>query len=91
VSAYVDDAQIPAAVGRLGPRLWSHLTADTVDELHAFAAKLGLKRHWYQERRTVDRCHYDVTEWQRDRAIKLGAVAETTVEGAKRRIASRTA
>lgn len=28
----------------------AHLTADTLDELHAFAARLGLKREWFQDR-----------------------------------------
>lgn len=27
-----------------------HLTADTLDELHAFAARLGLKRVWFQDK-----------------------------------------
>jgi hypothetical protein len=44
---YVDDMRMHAQVGRLRAR-WSHLTADTTDELHTFAELLGLKRAWFQ-------------------------------------------
>jgi len=48
----------------------SHLLADTVDELHLFAKKLGLKREWYQHKSAP---HYDLTERKFNKAIKLGA------------------
>ena len=44
---YVDDMRMYAQVGRLRA-LWSHLTADTTEELHAFAQRLGMKRAWFQ-------------------------------------------
>ena len=87
---YVDDFRIPARVGRLSAR-WSHLQADTEDELHAFAVKLGLKRSWYQVSRRPEACHYDVTDSMRDKAIALGAVAETMREGVLRRKRAREA
>jgi len=34
-----------------------HLTADTLDELHAEAARIGLQRRWFQSGRHP---HYDV-------------------------------
>jgi hypothetical protein len=49
-----------------------HLTADTLDELHAFAARLGLRREWFQEHRLAP--HYDLTKRRRDDAVRLGAV-----------------
>src|SRR5258708_25147305 len=50
---------------------WSHLTADTVEELHEFAVrKLGLKRSWFQDGRHP---HYDLTEGMRYKALRLGA------------------
>ena len=70
MSVYVDDWQQPARVGRYSAR-WSHLTADTVEELHTFAARLGLRRAWYQD--SGHRWHYDVTESKRGQAITLGA------------------
>ena len=47
MAVYVDDARIPARVGRIRAR-WSHLFADSQDELHAFAQTIGLKRAWFQ-------------------------------------------
>jgi Protein of unknown function (DUF4031) len=51
MAVYVDDAGILAEV-RNGSRVhvsrWSHLTADTQEELHEFAARLGLRREWFQ-------------------------------------------
>lgn len=72
MTVYVDDMQRRARVGRF-TAVWSHLTADTDDELHAFAAKLGLKRSWHQKPGTPI-SHYDVTEPKRQQAIRLGAV-----------------
>lgn len=72
MSVYVDDMQRPARVGRLQAR-WSHLMADTDDELHAFAAALGLRRAWHQKPGTAI-SHYDLTETKRQLALRLGAV-----------------
>jgi hypothetical protein len=79
---YVDNARIPARVGGITGR-WSHLTADTKDELHAFAERIGLRRSWFQTCkrspgcRPADRCvhwHYDVTDTKRAEALTAGAV-----------------
>jgi hypothetical protein len=59
-------------VARRNDGYWCHLTADTLEELHAFAAKLGMKREWFQDK--VDRPHYDLTPGKRLQAIRLGAV-----------------
>jgi hypothetical protein len=75
MTVYVDDSRIPARVGRLSAR-WSHLLADTPDELHAFAARLGLRREWFQDKPN-GRWHYDVTESKRVAAIRLGATPVT--------------
>lgn len=72
MTVYVDDARIPAQVGRLTAR-WSHLTADTKNELHAFAAAIGLRRAWFQDK-PRGLWHYDVTESKRRQAIAAGAV-----------------
>src|SRR5216684_8663325 len=72
MTVYVDDSLIPAKVGRLESK-WSHLFADSEDELHQFAAKLGLRREWFQEAETT--WHYDVTEGKRAQAVALGAQA----------------
>jgi Protein of unknown function (DUF4031) len=49
-------------------RLWSHLVSDTsYEELHAFAARLGVPR------RGFDRDHYDIPASVFDQAQQLGA------------------
>jgi len=45
------------------------------DELHAFAARLGLKRAWAQLRPHASAAHYDITPPKRALAIRLGALA----------------
>lgn len=64
---------------------WCHLTADSTSELHAFAAKLGLRRSWFQHKpRAPWQDHYDVTEGMRFKAIKLGAVDLDFTEAGRR-------
>lgn len=46
--------------------------SDTLDELHALAQRIGLKRDWFQP---SERCpHYDLTPSRRAAAIAAGAV-----------------
>lgn len=54
---------------KLGPSC--HLIADTNEELHEFAAKLGMRRAWFQ---TDGDPHYDLTASKRAAAVRLGAV-----------------
>lgn len=89
-AVYVDDAFVEGEWGK-----WTgggHLQADTLDILHAFAARLGLRREWFQDRPgRPERSHYDVTRSMRDRAIYLGAVPESVEDGTLRRRAARDA
>lgn len=71
MTVYVDNFRIPARVGRIYTR-WSHLTADTREELHAFAESIGLRRAWFQDKGD-GRWHYDVTDSKREEAIRKGA------------------
>ena len=48
VTMYMDDLGYPARVGGLNAH-WSHLIADDIAEPHAFAARLGLRRQWFQD------------------------------------------
>ena len=50
-----------------------HMWADMPEELHALAARIGLKREWAQEKGSV--LHYDLTPSKREAALKEGAVA----------------
>jgi hypothetical protein len=64
-------------------RLWSHLASDeSYDELHAFAATLGIPL------RGFDRDHYDVpAEWY-ERVVALGAEPVSSRELVKRLLAA---
>jgi hypothetical protein len=72
MAVYVDDMRMEATVGRITAR-WSHLQADTPEELAAFARRLRLKRAWVQYPGEWKE-HYDVTDRVRAKAIELGAV-----------------
>jgi hypothetical protein len=59
---------VDPAVWPFRGRKWAHLVSDTsYDELHAFAAQLGLPP------RAFHRDHYDIPEELRDQALALGA------------------
>lgn len=49
-----------------------HMYADDVEELHRFAAKVGLKRAWFQADPRLP--HYDLNKRRTLRALELGAV-----------------
>lgn len=68
MSVYVDDA-----VTLWRGRRWAHLMADTLEELHAFAARLGIPRHAFQDK--TSGAHYDVSADLREQALALGATA----------------
>ena len=72
---YVDDYRQRAQVRRL-TATWSHLLADTSEELVGFASRLGLQRRWIQKPGTVHE-HFDVTDGMRGRALRMGAVGIT--------------
>lgn len=67
MTVYVDDA-----VTLWRGRRWAHLMADTLDELHAFAARLGLPRRAFQDKHSG--AHYDIDTDMRSVALALGAM-----------------
>ncbi|GAA3601098.1 hypothetical protein GCM10022237_39650 [Nocardioides ginsengisoli] len=73
MTVYVDDMRRKARVGNIDAR-WSHLFADTSQELVAFGAQLGLLPSWLQHAGTY-REHFDVTDSKRTAALAAGAVA----------------
>jgi Protein of unknown function (DUF4031) len=85
IAVFVDNFRVPARVGRLTAR-WSHLTVEPdgdLDELHAFAARIGLKRSWFQGPPEHRHPHYDVTDSKRQAAIAAGAVPITWREAGR--------
>lgn len=73
MAVYVDNAVFPWR-----GRRWAHLLADDLDELHAFAARLGLPRRAFQDKRSG--AHYDVDTALREKALQLGATAVSRLQ-----------
>ena len=65
MSVYVDHSE-----NILGRMKMCHMMADTEEELHAMAARIGLKREWFQPKSSP---HYDVSKEKRALAVKYGA------------------
>ncbi len=68
MAVYVDNEQL-----EWRGKLWCRLVADSLDELDAFAAGLGLRRNWFQGQASYP--PYDVTVEVRERALRAGALA----------------
>lgn len=87
MAVYVD-----AAIWHWVGRRWCHLLADDTDQLHRFAAQLGLKRSSYQGPPKTSAPHYDITGFERDRAVRLGAVecSREEIVAVFRRVRSRS-
>lgn len=72
MSIYVDELKPPSKEDGL-PESFAHchLIADSKDELHHFAKRLGLKKAWFRNHHQYP--HYILTEGKRDLAVKRGA------------------
>jgi hypothetical protein len=57
-----------------------HLLADDTDELHRFAAALGVTPSSYQGPPKTATPHYDITAFERRLALRLGAFACSRAE-----------
>ncbi len=66
MTVYVDNMR--ASYGRL---ILCHMIADSEDELHAMADRIGVARKWYQKD------HYDVALSKRAAAVAAGAIEIT--------------
>jgi Protein of unknown function (DUF4031) len=67
MAVYVDDA-----IWHRAGRKWCHLLADDIDELHRFAAQIGINRLSFQAAATTP--HYDLTAFERAKALARGAI-----------------
>jgi hypothetical protein len=64
MTVYVDDA-----IWHWQGIKWCHLLPDDADELHRFAARLAIKRTSFQSPPKVKAPHYDLTGYERLRAM----------------------
>ncbi len=70
---YVDQIQKWPGGGRTFRDGSCHLIADTLDELHAMADRIGMKRAWFQPA-PASAPHYDLVPSRRAKAVALGAI-----------------
>lgn len=73
MAVYVDNVRI-----EWRGRRWCHLVADTVEELHEFAKKLGMQKAWFQLDASYP--HYDITVESRVRALEFGAIEGSRIQ-----------
>lgn len=64
---YVDSMR-----ARYGRMVMCHMVADTDEELHAMAERIGVARKWFQQRASTP--HYDIALSKRALAVESGAV-----------------
>ena len=69
MTVYVDDVR-----HHFGRMVMCHMWADTVEELHDMADRLGLRRSWFQKPPKASWEHYDVSLGLKAKAIAAGAV-----------------
>lgn len=72
MTVYVDNMR-----AKLGRMIMCHMIADSDDELHAMAERLGLKRAWHQAPPKASHSHYDISPSVRARAVAAGATEIT--------------
>lgn len=48
-----------------------HMFSDSIEELHLMADKVGVKRKWFQNRKTP---HYDICLSKKKLALQFGAI-----------------
>lgn len=69
MAVYVDDMR--ASYGRM---VMCHMVADTLQELHAMADRIGVARRWYQGPPVTRMPHYDICMSKRALAVEAGAL-----------------
>lgn len=66
MAVYVDQEKNP-----FRGMVMCHMLADTLEELHGMAERIGMHRGWFQPKSTP---HYDLSEPNRALAIAYGAI-----------------
>lgn len=72
MTVYVDDMR-----AKFGRMVMCHMLADTDEELHAMAARIGVARKWWQSPAKTSGSHYDIALSKRALAVQAGAVEIT--------------
>lgn len=74
MTVYVDDMRAP-----FGRMVMCHMVADSDEELHDMARRIGVARKWHQAPPRHD-SHYDIAQSKKKLAVMSGAVAITRRE-----------
>lgn len=69
MTVYVDDMRAPYR-----RMVMCHMLADTDEELHAMAARIGVARRWWQSPENTSGSHYDICRSKRALAVAFGAI-----------------
>lgn len=77
MTVYVDNMR--ASFGRM---VMCHMLADSDDELHEMAARIGVARRWHQAPPKASSSHYDIAQSKRKLAVAAGAVEITLRQAA---------
>ena len=89
MTVYVDDMRAEHVV-RGRRMIFCHMIADTSDELHAMAEKIGVAFRWLQCGGTWKE-HFDIVQTKRTLAVKAGAIQITEREAVEILIKKRAA
>jgi len=73
MAVYVDNMRASLKVAGRN-YVMCHMLADTDDELHAMADRIGIDRRYWQAPPKVSASHYDITQTKRALAVKAGAI-----------------
>ena len=85
MAVYVDDMRAP-----FGRMIMCHMIADSDEELHAMATRIGVSRRWWQSPERTSGSHYDIALSKRALALENGArpitLRQTAAMNARRRV-----
>lgn len=62
---------------KYGRMIMCHMWADTLDELHKMADRIGVSRRWLQQPPKASWVHYDISKGKRDQAVRYGAIEKS--------------
>jgi hypothetical protein len=75
MSVYVDPVMAHGGSKTFRWERSCHMYADTLEELHAMARAIGMRREWFQAKDKLP--HYDLVATRRTAAVEHGAVEHT--------------
>lgn len=67
MAVYIDSANL-----KYRNMIMCHMIADSYEELHDMAQKIGMKKAWFQSNASFP--HYDVCLMRKKKAIQYGAI-----------------